>query len=213
MSPLEIEVKFYLQNPEKIISRIRMSEALPRGKTHEYNACFDDGKFSLKNAGALLRLRKTEKENKLTYKGPPPEASSDFKIFSEQEVSVENFETMAAILKSIGFYPKQAYEKIRETWLMEDGTILCLDSMPFGSFLEIEGQPGGIKNCAQILGLDWEKRILTNYLAIFARIKEVFNLGFSDVTFDNFKGNKKDFSSVITEFECGSSNRAPGIDG
>lgn len=201
MSLLEIEVKFYLQDFEKILFLIRSSKATPLGKTHEYNVCFDDYKSSLKTAGALLRLRKTEKENKLTYKGPQPEASRDFKIFSEQEVLVENFDTMTAIFKSIGFFPDQVYEKIREKWLLEDKTKLCLDVMPFGNFLEIEGQPEGIKNAAEILGLEWEKRILTNYLAIFDRLKKIFNFGFSDVTFDNFKENKNDFSTVIAKFE------------
>lgn len=203
MTPLEIEVKFYLPDPEKIHSRIQASGAVSSGKTCEYNLCFDDPQSCLFRRKALLRLRKTGNNSKLTYKGPPPEASRDFKVFTEQEVAVDDFDTMAAILEAIGFHKSQVYEKKRETWILEDGTMLCADLMPFGSFLEIEGRPGTIENAAKMLGLDWKKRILANYLAIFSRLKSEFSLGFSDVTFDNFARVNKDFSQIIREFEAG----------
>ena len=89
-------------------------------------------------------------------------------------------------LEALGFHHEQVYEKWRET-LVLDQTQFCLDSMPYGNFLEIEGQKQNIKNFAAQLGLQWDQRILLNYLHIFEILQNKLNLNFSDVTFDNFK--------------------------
>ena len=80
---------------------------------------------------------------------------------------------------------RQIYEKYRETFTIKSAC-LCLDTMPFGDFLEIEGDKAAIRALAERLSLPWEHRILTNYLNIFATIKTNHGLGFNDVTFDNF---------------------------
>jgi adenylate cyclase class 2 len=82
-------------------------------------------------------------------------------------------------------------------------TLLCLDEMPFGTFLEIEGEKKDIVNIAETLGLKWEKRILATYLALFSGIKTQLHLSFSDITFEHFAGLDADMSAVIREFEAG----------
>jgi hypothetical protein len=37
-----------------------------------------------------------------------------------------------------------------------------------------------------MLQLEWDKRILDNYLALMSRLKEHYNLPFDNLTFDNF---------------------------
>lgn len=205
MTSLEIEVKFYLADPEKIRSRITATGAETSGRHHEYNVCFDDRQSGLFNRGALLRLRKAGERTELTYKGPPPEASDnkEFKVFTELEVSVSDFETTAAIFKALGFHARQVYDKYRQTWTLDNGTLLCIDCMPFGCFLEIEGRAENIKKAAADLGLQWEKRILSNYLAIFDRIRDACGLDFNDVTFALFGNENADFVPLIREFEAG----------
>ncbi|MFN2223415.1 MAG: hypothetical protein ACK2UH_12735, partial [Candidatus Promineifilaceae bacterium] len=51
-----------------------------------------------------------------------------------------------------------------------------------------EGDDKAIQAAAAALDLDWERRILANYLAIMANLQERFGLSFEDVTFDNFAG-------------------------
>ena len=82
-------------------------------------------------------------------------------------------------------------------------TEFCLDTLPFGNFLEIEGGTADIINLSGQMGLKWEKRILHNYLEIFEAVKQEFNLSFSDITFDNFKSVNEDMSKFMACFEAG----------
>jgi adenylate cyclase class 2 len=75
--------------------------------------------------------------------------------------------------------------------------------MPFGDFLEIEGEKADIKNYASAMGQKWKKRILFNYLAIFDILKEKLDLPFSDVTFNNFKNVRFDLNKYTHLFEAG----------
>jgi hypothetical protein len=59
--------------------------------------------------------------------------------------------------------------------------------MPFGVFLEIEGEKARIREVADRLGMAWKERILFNYLEIFEIICQKEGLSFKDVTFENFK--------------------------
>jgi len=102
------------------------------------------------------------------------------------EVEVDDFDTMDAILGLLGFQKEQIYEKWRETFTIGE-TLFCLDSMPYGDFLEIEGGRDAIVKYSDKIGFLEKDRILDNYLALFEKVKEKFDLTFSDVTFDNFK--------------------------
>jgi adenylate cyclase class 2 len=150
-----------------------------------------------------LRLRK-DKKARLTYKSDPPENSREFKIFNELEVEVSEFTTMNQILESLGFHVAQKYEKWRETFTLGD-THFCLDTMPFGDILEIEGQKKDIRHFSSRLGLTWDERILLNYLEIFDILRNLLNLQFKDITFDNFKGIDVDAAKLRHYLEAGPS--------
>jgi len=109
---------------------------------------------------------------------------------------------MIAILEQLGFYPRQVYEKKRETYLFSQ-TELCLDSLPYGHFLEIEGGKDDIRKAADAIGLNWEKRITANYLSLFATLQKQLNLPFEDITFENFKGMEIDKSRIHKILEEG----------
>jgi len=185
MNQLETEIKFYLADPAAIRRRILELGAESRGRMFESNVRFEDPGRTLQRNKSLLRLRRDRKV-KLTYKSTPPQENSQFKIMKELEVEVNDFDTMHLILEAVGFHREQVYEKWRETLVLEQ-TQFCLDSMPYGEFLEIEGKQRDIVDFAAQLGLPWDRRILLNYLQIFEILREKLNLNFSDVTFDNFK--------------------------
>lgn len=190
MGHLEIEVKFYLTEIESIRNRMVELGAESTGRVFETNIRFDDADNSLFRKKSLLRLRRDTKTI-LTYKCEPPEKDDQFKTFREFEVEVSDLTAMQRILDRLGFHQVQIYEKWRETFLY-NGTTLCLDTMPFGVFLEIEGQREDIKRNAAAIGLDWDKRITLNYLAIFDIIRQQLDLPYQDVTFDNFKNTQVD---------------------
>jgi adenylate cyclase class 2 len=185
MKQLETEIKFFLTDPDAVRQRILKLGAESRGRCFESNVRYEDRGRTLKMNKSLLRLRRDRKV-RLTYKSTPPEENSQVKIMKELEVEVDDFETMHLILEAVGFHREQVYEKWRET-LVLGRTQFCLDRMPYGDFLEIEGQQRDIMNFAARLDLAWDQRILFNYLQIFETLRKKLKLNFSDMTFDNFK--------------------------
>ena len=194
MKSLEIEIKFYIPDIDAIRARILSLGAELKGSGFETNIRFDDAEQRLTQGKKLLRLRQ-DTRCRLTVKSPQDDADTEFKIFTELEVDISDSQTMIAILGQLGFYPRQVYEKQRETYLFNQ-TELCLDSLPYGHFLEIEGGKEDIRKAAEALGLNWEKRITANYLSLFAALQKELHLPFEDITFENFKAVQTDKSLV-----------------
>jgi adenylate cyclase, class 2 len=185
MNMLEIEVKFLLDDMATIQDRIRQLGGMGQGPVFETNLRFENESHGLGKNRTLLRLRQDRRAT-LTFKSDANKPDDQFKINTEYEVVVNDFSTMKQILEALGFHQEQIYEKKRESICLNQ-TTLCLDSMPFGPFLEIEGGKKDIKDMARRLGLAWEDRILLNYVAIFERLKKECQLPFSDITFKNFE--------------------------
>jgi adenylate cyclase class 2 len=185
MEPLEIEVKFPVAELASIRKKITETGAISEGRRFEVNVRFDDADQRLRRAECLLRLRKDARTT-LTFKSSPDGTDRQFKIHRELEVQVSDFDIMEQILGSLGFERRQVYEKWRETFRLGE-TLLCLDEMPFGNYLEIEGPKEAIRRTASHLGLDWDQRILKNYLEMFSILQARLQLSFADITFDNFE--------------------------
>jgi len=203
MEQLEIEVKFYLPGAESMQRRIIELGAESKGCVFENNIRYEDESNSLIRKKSLLRLRRSEKTI-LTYKSSPSIASTEFKVFNELEVEVSDFITMNQILEQLGLHPEQTYEKWRNT-LVLDRTWFYLDTMPYGTFLEIEGSEQDIRTYIERLALGWNKRILLNYLEIFEIIRQEMGLRFTDLTFKNFEGIIIDMPAFINRLEAGDS--------
>ncbi len=199
-SSFEIEVKFHLREPENLRRRLLGLGAADLGQVFEKNARYEDREGNLKRNGCLLRLRR-DGACRLTYKSPPPEASTEFKIYRELEVTVSNAPNMDAILNALGFRAVQTYEKWRQSFTLGEVQV-CIDTMPFGCFVEIEGPGVRIKHTAGNLGLDWGERILTNYLAMFQFMREKYQWTFNDVTFDNFASVQFDLTTCLHAFRA-----------
>ncbi|MFH1975973.1 MAG: class IV adenylate cyclase [Pseudomonadota bacterium] len=195
MEHIETEVKFFITEPMRLREKIISLGALSGGNIFETNIIFEDKDKNLIKHKSLLRLRKNSKTT-LTFKSPPPDADSRFKMLRELEVEVSDFPTATRILESLGFIKEQIYEKWRET-LVLGSTYFCIDKIPYGDFLEIEGNKEEIMEYASLLGLDWKERILLNYLELFDILKKNLDLSFSDITFENFKNVGADFSKYF----------------
>lgn len=183
---LEVEVKFFVPDLAVIRERLLAARAeIVQPRIYEHNIRYDNAWDGLLRKGRLLRLRQ-DKIARLTYKGiPPEEIQSEVKVREELEIEISDFATTADILTRIGFEEKQVYEKYRETFQLGQVEVV-LDEMPFGDFVELEGEENYIRETADLLQLDWDKRILDNYLALMSRLKEHHNLPFEDLTFGNF---------------------------
>ncbi len=209
MNSVETEVKFHVPDPPAMRAELLSLGARSLGRSHERNIRFENEARGLRGAGSLLRLRRDRKCT-LTYKCAPAQADPEFKQLTELEVDVNEFDTMRLILASLGFHPEQVYEKWRETFVL-DHTAFCLDDLPFGSFLEIEGPKEQIRGFAGHLALEWGRRILLNYLEIFEIIRADQDLSFSDVTFANFAGLALDLTSFLPRMEAGRPAHPPSL--
>ena len=200
MKTLEIEVKFYLENAALVREKLLAAGATSSGRTFESNICFDDAQDSLKAKQSLLRLRKDKKVT-LTHKSKPDADETEFKVLKELEVEVSNFDNMLSILETLGYRRTLVYEKYRETFSMGN-TKLCIDSMPFGDFIEIEGSKADIRDLAQDMGMSWDRRITDNYRSMFDAIRDRLELRFNDITFDNFNTVELDINLFLPLFEA-----------
>jgi len=198
---LEIEVKFFVTSAEQIYRRLAALGATVRPEVFETNICYEDSDHTLKTHGKLLRLRR-DGSCRLTYKCPPFQDDPECKVFKELEVEVSDFDAIADILQALGYRPVQIYEKRRRTFTWRD-VEFCLDVMPFGTFLEIEGPKPRIKDAARQLGLAWENRILSNYLAIFEALRKRFQLPFNNVTFIDFEQHPVDIGPLLPTLRAG----------
>jgi adenylate cyclase, class 2 len=199
--PLEIEVKFYLPDPESFVSRLPGYGAQLILNSPETNIRYENQDNSLYAQRILLRLRQADTVT-LTFKSKPTEFNPEFKVHHELEVTINDFESMSRILESLGFHPAQVYEKKRAVWRIEN-TLICVDQMPYGNFIEIEGNPENIHKVSQDLGFEWKDRILFNYLEIFDTLKQHLKLPFSEVTFDDFRNVTVDFNQYLHLFKAG----------
>ena len=196
---LEIEVKFLVEDVKAVRRQLlALGATLHKPRIYERNIRFDNPWEGLQMQGKLLRLRR-DTTARLTYKGEPETAvDSEARVREELEIGVSDFQTTLDLLKRVGFEPKQVYEKYRETFTFGQVEVV-LDEMPFGDFIELEGDDAAIRSTAAALNLDWERRILANYLAIMASLKERFGLGFDDLTFENFVGTDVSAKDLLTE--------------
>jgi adenylate cyclase class 2 len=106
----------------------------------------------LKREKALLRVRKINERTILTYKKA---LKNDLKVKQhiEHETKVESAEEIESIIKALGFRLGMVYEKRRQTWHLQKVEI-CLDELPFGLFMEIEGKMSEIGLIEMMLELE-----------------------------------------------------------
>jgi len=148
---IEIEKKYRLtaKQRDEILLRLPQIGAKRSGEEFEENTLFSgDG---LDPQHSVLRLRRVGKRAILTYKERFP-TRSDIKHQREDETAVADAEAMELILDALGFTPALVYEKRRETWKLGN-TEIVIDQLPFGLFMEIEGDEQSIRNIESKLAI------------------------------------------------------------
>jgi adenylate cyclase class 2 len=182
----ETEAKFYIQHPADLERRVQALGAEPsEPRVLEVNLRFDTPTGRLRRAGRVLRLRQ-DKSARLTYK---EDSRFEGGALNRREVefSVSDFNAAREFIEALGYKVALIYEKYRTTYKLNDLEIM-LDEMPYGHFVEIEGDSRALKSTAHALGLNWEMSIPESYSALFERLRARRRLGFRDLTFGNFKG-------------------------
>jgi adenylate cyclase class 2 len=149
---IEIEKKYRLTavQRDEVVQRLKEVGAEDRGEEFEENTIYGGG--GLKSETSVLRLRRAGTKALLTYKERFPRTSA-IKRQREDETAVENAEAMGLILDALGFTPVLVYEKRRHTWTLGQ-TEIVVDELPFGLFMEIEGDEDAIRAAEDRLGID-----------------------------------------------------------
>ena len=161
--PLEVEMKFPVDDFKDITSSLSRAGARLKENLFEKNIVYDTCVLSLKEKSSLLRLRQTGEYCLLTLKRKT-ENDEDKKIKTriENQVLVSEFAQTDLILKGLGYEPVLEYEKFRKTYELDKSEI-CLDTVSFGRFVEIEASRENIFNVARTLGLDENKAMSKSY--------------------------------------------------
>lgn len=179
----ETEVKFYVRDLKKVELRLlELKAQLIQPRVHEINLRFDFPDGSLRRDFKVLRLRK-DTEAKLTFKGPSEEREGGVMSRQEIEFTVSDFESAKQFFESLGYIPVVFYEKFRTTLELK-GAHVMLDELPYGMFIEIEGEDIQILHeIADLLGLNWDEMVKAGYHALFDRVAEKFKLKSADLSF------------------------------
>ena len=188
MNGQEIEAKFHVQNLRKIELRLlELKAQLIQPRVHEVNLRFDKPDGELRNSFRVLRLRKDDIA-RFTFKGPSVEKEGGILSRQEIEFEVGNFDSAKQFLEAIGFQVVVFYEKFRTTYELND-THIMLDELPYGSFIEIEGENvETIRSVADALGLNWDAMVKAGYHALFERVAGKYGLDVSKLSFENLEG-------------------------
>jgi adenylate cyclase, class 2 len=151
--PIEIEKKYRLEPGQIAPLRERLREVGAEGRgsaEFEENVIYTGP--GLDPARRVLRLRRKGGRAVFTFKERDLSGAA-IKRQREEETEVADAGAMASILEALGYRPVLVYEKRRETWRVAE-TEVVLDELPFGLFVEIEGEEASILEVEKLLGLD-----------------------------------------------------------
>ena len=163
---LEKELKFPVNDCRDLLPALKETAACIAPWYFESNLVLDTPDRTLFHRGELLRLR-WGKEDKLTFKAPCPGTEhSMIKVMEELETGVADLSVLTAILHRLGFTRELRYEKFRSKWSWKTA-LICLDILPFGHFVEIEGDEESILETASVMGLSLDNSRRANYHTLF----------------------------------------------
>jgi adenylate cyclase class 2 len=148
---IEIEKKYRLDKKRLVEIAAKLGEVAAEFKyeTFEENYLHRGGFLDERNA--VLRLRKSDHKTTLTYKEKAG-YEGDFKHQIEFETIVSDVDATEAIIEKLGYKLAVVYEKHRKAWLLGKVEVV-LDELPFGYFMEIEGEMDDIRKAEKLLGV------------------------------------------------------------
>jgi len=194
----ETEVKFCVFNLLQIEVSLRKLKAhLFAPRTLEVNLRFDTSSRDLRRGSRVLRLRKDDLA-RLTYKDNSQQIAG---ALSRREIEfvVDDFDSAKQFIEALGYEVIFIYEKYRTTFEYK-GTHIMLDELPYGNFVEIEGELEMLRPIAEDLKLNWDAAVPASYHALFERLCISRGLTFRDLTFENFKEIKVYPADMIIEY-------------
>jgi adenylate cyclase class 2 len=180
MEKIEKELKFKIDDPQSLIKYFLEKGAILLNKSKEKTIRFDTPQLELEKKGIFLRVREGSKKT-ITLK-EKIENYQTIKTRKETEFIIEDIEGMKYILEKIGLKYIRIFEKFRINLKYKD-TVLSIDELPFGIYLEIEGEEKNIDIIIKELNYKDENKIIGTYWDLFEKYKLENNLKGIDILF------------------------------
>ena len=179
---LETEVKFVVRDLTAVKQALEAANAeLVQPRTRELNLRFDTAGNALQAAGKVLRLRR-DRQVHLTLKLPAGPWGERAKTLREIELVVSDFDAARHLLEGLGYRVWLTYEKFREVQVL-DAVKVCLDELPFGVFVELEGDLEAIDAAATRLNLQEDTRVTAGYVELFFQARDRLGIPVQNCTF------------------------------
>jgi len=169
--PLEVELKFIVTDFSETREALEEAGAwVVHELAYEKNVVLDTIDGELRKEGKLLRVRKYGDAVFITIKEPVQSGPMKKRIENELKIK-KTFSEAQAIFGKTGCFPVYTYEKTREIWCCS-GSHVCLDTLYFGMFVEIEAQSEEkVAATAVLLGFDPADGLRESYRTLEKRYK------------------------------------------
>jgi adenylate cyclase class 2 len=167
---VECELKFRVSGPRdhaRLRGELRKRGARLEGKYDEENFRFHGPGKSTRRTTLRLRVFDGGPRGVLTAKGPANFVGG-VKVREETEVEVKDAHATLDLLAELGFQVEFTYKKHRAMWTLDGVVTVTLDTLEFGSFVELEGPLEILPEKARSLGLDPSTAVSDSY-SVLAR--------------------------------------------
>ena len=165
----EIEKKYRVTEEDAARLRATLGElgARDEGEVFEVNTIYAGNNIDPYRCALRLR-REGGRRAVLTYKEKPDAEPRAITRRREIETEVADADAVAAILDALGYRAALVYEKRRATFRL-GGAEVVLDELPFGWFVEIEGEEIDILDAERRLELTTAEHVHETYPELTVR--------------------------------------------
>jgi len=167
----EIEVKFKIKDKEKLLEKLRILGGEKKESVFQRTYGFFTDNYSNIKEGMFPRVRVDDpgvinSSAVFTVKVKKEKKSRYFER-DEYETEISNYKAVIDILKKFGFTNIHTFDKVREIWILPGSNLeILIDTLPFGIFIELEGEKENIEKTIERLELKG-KRITRAYLGVY----------------------------------------------
>jgi adenylate cyclase, class 2 len=167
----EVEVK--VEIGEELFKKLTRKISFHFEKTYGY---FTEN-YENVNKGVFPRIKDMGKIALVTVKVKTKEDSKMFERDEyEYEIKSENVDSAREMFKALGYCIEHIFEKRRYILKSLNNCEFIIDELPFGYFIELEGDKINIEKSIIELGLQEKETINKAYLALWEKYKNENNL-------------------------------------
>ncbi|MFC1669614.1 class IV adenylate cyclase [Spirochaetota bacterium] len=136
MAKLEVEIKAHCPDHQTIIDKLISLDAQYIHSLKQDDIYFSHPSRDFNRTDEAFRIRRVNDKIFITYKGP--KLGEEAKSRIEEEVEIDNFQSMKRIAQHLGFIEFGTVSKVREVYCLGEIEI-CIDKVEkLGDFIELE---------------------------------------------------------------------------